>query len=356
MGFGNEDRQSFRATVVDQSEGTLLFGDTQISVRMLDQSATGFKLSTDDPRLIPTMVDALLDMHDGVEHTVQIRHVKQDGERQTLGIKRYETRLSGDSKSSTGDKSRRISGATALVALAILIVCGLALQAAPVRNQLAALPLFPPKSHRVSATTSDAVPEKNPTTPAFDRERPFEFRRYLEVDAADWLHLASAQRQLMRGLIEVCGGAKINRMVPAQRAFVDFAAQSSMLQLLHAEQRTRLEAELERPLSGSALLQTILERYAQNASPSELTEQFGALVLVSPAIAAKFGVSPEIVAAVCKQVDDAFPSPSKEEQAARGAADANQTVLEASMRIEQLKASCRTLLVPAAAKPAPLVP
>lgn len=340
MGFGNDDRQSFRATIVDDCEGTLVVGDARVHVRMLDQSATGFKLATNDQRPIPEMTDAMLDMNDGVHHFVQIRHVAQEGGFQILGIKRNETRLNSSSTANGDVKHRRKTTATALILLAFMIVSALALQAKSVQNRLSAIPLFHASAHRERVSESGAVPSKRSRVPNLDRNRPFNFQICLEDETADWLELATAQRGMMRSLLAICGGARNNRLAPAQLAIVDFAAQASMLELLNTDQRSRLESELHRPLNASALLQTIIEQYARHMSPKELADQFGPLLVVYPSIATRSGVSQEVVAAVCKQLDDAFPPSDKHIPIAPNGWDANQALLEVSLRIERLKASC----------------
>lgn len=353
MGRGHDDRKSFRAPVADDCEGTLLVCDAQIHVRVLDQSSTGFKLSTEDMRLIPDMVDAVLDMDDGVQHSVQIRHVKQDGNRQTLGIKRLSTRMRGSDEPQGAFQSLRMSVTKAAVVLLLVIGSAWALQAAPVRKHLAELPLLHFLARHEPALKSGAVPAKPPATPIFNRDRAFEFQRYLDDDTADWLQLETVQRRMLRGLSDLCGGARKSRLAPAQQAFVDFAAKASMLELLDADQRSRLETELNRPLSGSALLQDIIKRYSAHESPEELSKQFGAMLFVSPEMATKYGVSAEVVAAVCKQIDEAFQPSANNTSSARNGVDADQIVIESSLRMKQLEASCRALLAPTPEKPAP---
>jgi hypothetical protein len=353
MGFDNEDRKSFRATIVDRCEGTLLVGEAQIRVCLVDQSATGFKLSTDDRQPIPVMVDALLDVNDGVQHTVRIVRVEQVGDRRMLGLKLCNTRLRLPCDSSSIVKARRATAAKASAALLLVVVSAIALQAAPIRNQLAKISLFRFLAHQEPATKSGDLSSKRAPVPKLDRDRPFDFRRYLEEDTADWLQLAKAQRSLMRGLLDVCAGARENRLAPAQRAYVDFAAQASMLELLNAEQRSRLEGELNRPLRGAALLQDVIRSYSAQVSPEELAKQFGVLLFVSPEIAERCGVSAEATAAICKRVDEAFQSSAKSAQPTPGGVDANQVVFDFSLRIKQLEANCRTLIVPSPAKPAP---
>lgn len=343
MGFGNDDRKSFRANVVDTVAGVLFVGDGQISVNVVDQSATGFKLSTEDQRQIPQQIDALLDLDDGVVHSVQIRHVTQDGNRQTLGVLLYETRLRPPSELDDAAK-RRFPVAKVLVVSAVVFVSALVLQASSIGGRLAAFSRHS-WARQETATKPRAPRPANPPVPVLDRDRPFHFQRYLEDDSADWLQLAAGQRRLIRSLLDLCGGTRHNRLTSAQRAYVEFAAQASMLKTLRGEQRDTLQKELGRPFSGSALLQSVLERYSPHASPEELAEQFGALLVVSPTFAAQCGISDEVVAAVRKQLDDALQPLVASAEGAQDDVDSNQVVAAVSLRLQQLEESCRGLTI-----------
>jgi hypothetical protein len=364
MAFEDNQRESFRAPLVDRYEGTLHFGDAEIRVCMLDESATGFKLSTDDPRPLPKMHEARLEMDDGVRHNVEIRHVQREGDLRTLGVKRITTRLRGPAGSEPVDEKRPRPLFKAAVALLLLgVASAFALQAAPVRNKLAEYSPFRSAVRREPATKPGDASFQPPSVPKFDRDRPFEFQRYLQDDAADWLKLAATQRRLMRNLLDVCGGARENRLAPAERAFVDFAAQAAMLELLDDEQRLRLEKELDRPLSGSALLEDVIRRYSSGASPEELSRKFGAMLAVSPAIAKQLGVSEEAVAAIRKQIDESVQSALTSTPTAEEGVDADQLMLAFSVRMMRLEQDCRALLAappaktaetkPAAANPTP---
>jgi hypothetical protein len=350
MAFDNDDRKSFRANIVDRLEGTLLFGDARIQVCVLDQSATGFKLSTDDQRPIPSMIDAVLNLVDGVQHTVQIRHVERVEGNQTLGIKRLATRLRPLDEPRSAVAARRMSLAKVLVVLLFIAVSAFALQAAPVRNRIAQFSLFDaPKGNKV--TTDSAAPSSRvATVPVLDRRSPIELRRHLADADADWLELAEVQRRLLRSLADICGETRTKRREPAQAAAVEFATTVSMLEILNTEQRSRLESKFDRPLSGSALLRDTIEHYLPDASPRRLFEQFGALATVSPTIAAHYDVSEEVVAALCKQVDEAFQPIVKVSPRELDGVDADQIVGECSLRMKKLEANCRKLLIAMPAK------
>jgi len=344
MAFDNESRSSFRAPIVDRYEGTLRFSDAEIRVAMLDQSATGFKLSTDDPRAIPKLHDAELEMDDGVRYDVQIRHVRRDGDSRTLGVQLVERRVSDPN----GRRARRMRAVKGTILLLLVAASGFALQAAPVRDRLAKLSPF-----RTTAGPDGTPPtDASSGVPKLDRDHPFDFRRYLEDDCAAWLAPTPAQRRLMRALLDLSEGARARRLPPVQLAFVDFAAEGAMLQLLDAEQRSRLAQALERPMSGSALLADILRRYAPQVRPQELSEKFGALLVVSPAIAAEYGVSNETVAAVCRRLDETLTSAKSASQQREGV-DAEQLMLDFTVRLTQLEAECRELVVPTTAKSKP---
>jgi hypothetical protein len=294
------------------------------------------------------MVDAVLNMDDGVQHEVQIRHVEQVDKRQILGIKRIETRLSQPCRSVDTVKSRRMSFAVPAVVLLLAVVVVFALQTEKIKNQLAELLTGHSWNNQKPVTKSVAIRSKRSAVSGLDRFHPIKFQRYVADDSGDWLQLEETQRRIMRSLLDVCGEARKNHLEPAQLAFVDFAVQGSMLELLHAEQRSRLEGQLNRPLRGSDLLQDIIEDYSSNVSTKELVRQFGVLTLVSPEIATTYGISEEVAATVRRQLDAAFQPPLPMGQVE---VDPDQMVIDFSLRIKQIEESCRKLLVSASSIP-----
>lgn len=345
MGLENEDRQCFRAPVVEHCGGTLYFGGAKLIVTLLNQSATGFKLSTDDPRLIPEQIDALLDLNDGVQHSVEIRRVEREGEVQILGVRLLETRLSRPVISPELASARRRTMAKFCAAVALVAVSAFAIQAAPVGRQFEEWQWFSPAPSAERA----AQPSKPASTPVraalkLDRDRPFALENLIADDSADWLELQAAQRGVLRGLLDLCGGARNNRLPPAHVALLDFAAEGAMLQQLNSEQRNKLEQELEQPLTGSAVLRSVIERYSSRAGRRDLARQFGVLLVVSPKIAAEFGIPAEAAALVCRRVDEAFQPAAESRGANLDANSAERIVLAYSARVKQLEAECRELL------------
>jgi hypothetical protein len=337
MAFENESRKSFRAPIVDRYEGTLRFSEAKIRVTMVDQSATGFKLSTDDPRPIPKLHAARLEMDDGAEYDVQIRHVQRDGELRTLGVQLVERQPADPNV--LGARRRRVAKWAA--AALLVAASGIALQAAPIRNRI-----FSPGAGGAASATPGTV-----ATPKFDRERPFDFRRYVEDDVAAWLPLSPTQCRGMRDLLGLADGARARHLPPVQLAMVDFAAEASVLQLLEASQRERLEKELGRPMTGSALLDDVVRRYASQVRTKELSEKFGGLLVVSPEIATEYGVSKDAVDLVRRRLDEAVPPVPPGASKLQDGVDSEHLMLEFTVRLTQLEAECRELLVAKPAKP-----
>jgi hypothetical protein len=350
MGYGADDRKSFRAAVVDRREGTLTVGDSRYRVSLLDQSATGFKLSTEDARSIPSMVDALLEMNDGLQHVVQIRHVANTGARQMLGIKLYETRLLQVRESWSDVIKQRLSLGRSLIALLLLAVPLFAFQSAPIQKRLSAILPIPFMSNRESSARTETSSPQRPSPPNLSRNHAFDFNRCVEDDAADWLELEATQRGMMRSIFRLCGGPGNRSLPSAERAFIDLCAQAAALRLLTADQHSRLENQLQQSLSGAALLETFLDRYSSDLTSKEFAEQFGALLLVSPRIASRYAISADVTAAIREQVDEAFQSSLQYKAASHGDVDAGQLVLEVSQELKQLKTSCHRLLGPQASR------
>jgi hypothetical protein len=350
----NEDRQNFRAAVVERCEGSLYIDHLPIPVCVVDQSAGGFKLSTESQQAVTEMSEGILDLNDGVQHIVQVRRVTHNDGQQTIGVKVEETRVSQPIVAPS--TARRKSLVKSIAAGLCLFLVVLAAQAEPVRKQLADVSWFgsaaPPKPVKNPTAAPPVASSKQRPAPQFDRSRPFEFQQVVvDEDSADWLELDTVQRRVMRGLVNLCGGARKNRSAPAQAALVDFAANASLLESLNADQRSRYEQELGRPLTGSALLRDVVERYSAQVSAQELSTQFGVLLFVVPTIAGKYGVPSDVAAEVSKQIDEAIGTADKNGSSENDGQDAEQRVLELTGRLKELETRCRKLLVSAAAKP-----
>jgi len=339
----SERRKNFRSPVVGTREGTLIVGKAELLVRLMDESAGGMNVASEQMPAFVEGVEGILKTDDGDEYRMRVVHIEQRGMCSRLGLQRLET-LSHGGKSLVNTSAQRPQRALKIAMFTgIGLLVGIGAQAEPVRKQLAKVPGF-------SKVFMAPEEKPGPIAPKIsqglrDRLREsFDINLFAEPEMSVLLRLRPEQQTKIKSVIDAKNSVLRSAAPKSQQAAILYITQMAMLGVLDTEQKYRLESLLEHTIGATDLLQKLVMQYWPTADAEELYKRLGAPALALPQMAERLKMDEKQLRAIRTIIDEALDKSEDLYRAAKTGEQEQELLVTAFGYLDVAQARCLAVL------------